>query len=348
MLFRSTLSPALYSMWSDAYTSPHRHLRFTYVSSLPTEHANPDSKEIAFTITDRPLDQKRLKSAGLIQIPITLNGAVPIINLPWIPAGSLVLNAPTLAAIYSGEINDWSDPRIKALNPELPPLPEQPITPVFRTDFSSTTLAFFKFLRDANPKVGWSGTFPTSPALPDALSASGDGETAQLVATTKGAIGYVTYSAVTEYQLPYVKLRQHDGSIVEPIHKKLLPSASTSKATAGVVAGAVAGAVIGGLLAHRLGASARGMAAGAVAGGATGGLIAAKIWPINTTQYVLIRDPAHSEDPVASVETLKFWHWIVNQGGESVGDGLDYVPLEPATKADVNEDIAEWIAESNG
>jgi phosphate transport system substrate-binding protein len=46
---------------------------------------------------------------------------------------NLVLNAPTLDAIFTGDINNWNNPAIAALNPGIR-LPNEPITAYYRSD----------------------------------------------------------------------------------------------------------------------------------------------------------------------------------------------------------------------
>ncbi len=48
-----------------------------------------------------------------------IGGVVPVVNIPGIKPGELVLDGPTIAAIYLGEITRWNDPAIKKLNPAL-------------------------------------------------------------------------------------------------------------------------------------------------------------------------------------------------------------------------------------
>ena len=43
----------------------------------------------------------------------------PVIHLPGITAGQMVLDGLTLSKIYLGEITKWNDPAIKKLNPKL-------------------------------------------------------------------------------------------------------------------------------------------------------------------------------------------------------------------------------------
>ena len=59
--------------------------------------------------------------------------------------------APTIAAIYMGEITKWNDARIKKLNPKLT-LPATNIAPVYRSDGSGTNFLFSDYLSKVSPK----------------------------------------------------------------------------------------------------------------------------------------------------------------------------------------------------
>lgn len=74
----------------------------------------------------------------------------------------LKLDAPTIAAIFKGDIAAWNDLAIAGQNPGAP-LPDAPITVVHRSDDSGTTQNFAEYL-SANAKGVWdagpSQTYP--------------------------------------------------------------------------------------------------------------------------------------------------------------------------------------------
>jgi phosphate transport system substrate-binding protein len=59
----------------------------------------------------------------------------------------LVLDAPTLAKIFSGSIRRWDDPAISALNASRPP---EPIHVVYHSEASGTTDNFQAYLQAAS------------------------------------------------------------------------------------------------------------------------------------------------------------------------------------------------------
>ncbi|MFD2271768.1 substrate-binding domain-containing protein [Undibacterium arcticum] len=76
---------------------------------------------------------------------------VPVINVPGIKAGELMLSGEILADIFfAGKISYWNDPAIAALNRGLA-LPKTAIVTVVRQDGSGTTYNFTDYLSKISP-----------------------------------------------------------------------------------------------------------------------------------------------------------------------------------------------------
>ena len=73
---------------------------------------------MTFGASDMPLKAEELEKDGLIQFPTVIGGVVPVVNLEGIKPGDLMLDGPTLAKIFLGEIKTWNDPAIEKLNPD--------------------------------------------------------------------------------------------------------------------------------------------------------------------------------------------------------------------------------------
>src|SRR5262249_60221266 len=99
------------------------------------------AKTVTFGATDAPLSGKELDETGLAQFPMVMGGIVPVLNVEGLKPGELVLDGPTLAKIFLGEIKTWNDPAIAKLNPNAK-LPNQAIAIVHRSDGSGTTYNF--------------------------------------------------------------------------------------------------------------------------------------------------------------------------------------------------------------
>ncbi|MEA5617384.1 phosphate ABC transporter substrate-binding protein PstS [Cronbergia sp. UHCC 0137] len=159
-------------------------------------------------------DMAKVKN-GVILVP-TAGGAVSVVyNLPGV--NRLRLSRTTLPAIFSGQITNWNDPKIKADNPGVN-LPSQPIRFVVRADGSGTTFIFTNHLSTINGyfrgRIG-TGTAPKW-NLPNVLRGRGNPGVAALVSRTPGAIGYVEYDYATKNKLRSAELQNRKGEFVAP------------------------------------------------------------------------------------------------------------------------------------
>jgi phosphate transport system substrate-binding protein len=123
----------------------------------------------------------------------------------------LVVSADVLAKIFSGQIYNWNDPQIVALNPGVT-LPDTKIWPIYRSDSSGTTDNFQKYLAAAAPKSWTRGT--------GSEFQGGVGEGAQksagviqAVQSTSGAIGYVEKGFADQSGVPYAQINAGSGPV---------------------------------------------------------------------------------------------------------------------------------------
>ncbi len=131
---------------------------------------------------------------GAIDLPVYISPIAVAFNLPGIT--DLKLDAPTIAKMFRGQIANWNDPAIAALNPGVQ-LPDLKVTPVNRSDDSGTTSNFTDYLSAVAPEV-WtdkaSGVWPASLKGENAKGTSGVVKT---VTDTSGAVTYADDSAVS-------------------------------------------------------------------------------------------------------------------------------------------------------
>ncbi len=97
---------------------------------------------VDFGASDVPMTASQAARASggpVVQVPIDLGAVVVSYNLGnYTLFKPLRLTGAVLARIYLGQITNWDDPAIKALNP-ADQLPDQEITVVHRSDGSGTT-----------------------------------------------------------------------------------------------------------------------------------------------------------------------------------------------------------------
>lgn len=164
---------------------------------------NPDKGEVDAALA-------RCEAGPAWNIPMVTGPIAVAYNAPTIL--SLVLDAPTIAGIFRGDITTWDDPAIAALNPDER-LPAQDIQVVHRADSSGTTDNFTRYLAAAS-----GGVWADEPGKVWPEGAAGEGHdgssgVAAAVATTPGAITYVEWSHARENQLGVVEVETGAGPV---------------------------------------------------------------------------------------------------------------------------------------
>jgi phosphate transport system substrate-binding protein len=234
---------------------------------------------------------------------------VPVVNIPGIKPGDLVLDGPTLASIYMGEISRWNDPAIKKLNPSLN-LPKLDIAPVYRSDGSGTNFLFTNYLSQVSPAFAKSIGANASVQWPVGIGAKGNEGVANQTAQTGGAIGYVEYAYVKQTNMTYAKLINRDGKPVAPEAKAFQAAAASAdwaKAEGYYL-----------ILTNQAGAAS---------------------WPITGASFILV----HAEGKDANVTAaLKFFDWAY-KSGQTLAESLDYVPLPAGVIQQVEKTWVESI-----
>lgn len=134
-------------------------------------------------------------------LPLVFDPIAVTYHIPGVTG--LILDAPTLAKIFSGTIGSWDNPAIKALNPGAA-LPTLPIHVVYRSDRSPSTAAFQKYLEVASDG-GWFGGGETFNGGVGEAVVGNNGAAAALQATD-GSITYSEWSFAVGKQLPMAQL----------------------------------------------------------------------------------------------------------------------------------------------
>jgi phosphate transport system substrate-binding protein len=245
---------------------------------------------------------EELEKDGMIQFPAIIGGVVPVLNLDGIEAGKLKLTGELLAEIFAGDVSNWNDKKIAALNPGVR-LPDQGITVVHRADGSGTTAIFTDYLTKVSKlwadKVG-AGAAVKWPAN-SSIGGKGNEGVAANVSRVKGAIGYVEYAYAKKNNMTFVQLRNLDGQYVLP------DDLTFAAAAAGTNWSKIPG--MGTFITNAAGA---------------------KAWPITGASFILMyKNP---ENKANAAEVLKFFEWAFKNGGKMAED-LDYVAI-PAPVVD--------------
>lgn len=290
----ATFPYPIYAKWADAYKKETgTGLNYQSIGS-GGGIKQIKAKTVTFGATDAPLGGEELTKEGLVQFPMVLGGIVPVVNIEGIGPGELVLDGPTLAKIYLGEIKAWDDPAIKKLNPKLK-LPSQPILVVRRSDGSGTTFNFTNYLAKVSPDFKSKVGSATAVEWPVGIGAKGNEGVANNVAQTKGSIGYVEYAYAKQNKMSHAKMVNAAGKTVAPETKSFTAAAANAD-WAGTPG-------FGVILTEQPGADA---------------------WPMTAATFILMhKQPA---DPAAAGEALKFFDWSYRKGG-GMAEELDYIPM---------------------
>jgi phosphate transport system substrate-binding protein len=311
----ATFPYPIYAKWADAYKK-ETGVGLNYQSIGSGGGIKQiQAKTVVFGATDAPLSGDDLTKSSLVQFPMVMGGIVPVINLDGVSPGSLVIDGPTLAKIFLGQVKSWDDAAIKALNPGAT-LPRQAIAVVHRSDGSGTTFNFTDYLVKVSPD--WKSKVGSATAVewPVGIGAKGNEGVANNVAQTKGSIGYVEYAYAKQNKLNYTKMINKDGKTVAPV------SESFQAAAASADWNSVPGHGV--ILSNQPGAQS---------------------WPMTAATFILIHK--QPQDAAAAGEALKFFAWAYAKGGKMAED-LDFVPMPTAVVGTIESTWAKDIKDAGG
>lgn len=173
------------------------------------------SRTVDFGASDDPMRPVDVEKEKLIQFPVIIGGVVPVLNLPEVKSGELVLTGEVLGDIFLGKIKKWNNKAITDLNKGLK-LPDAEITVVHRADGSGTTAIFSGYLSAVNEN--WKSKVGTGKALnwPVGFGGKGNEGVANFVNRMDNSIGYVEFAYVKQSKMKYAKLINKAGKIVDP------------------------------------------------------------------------------------------------------------------------------------
>ncbi len=308
----STFAAPIYGKWAAEYAqATGSKVNYQGIgSSGGIKQIN--AKTVDFAGSDVPLKDDELAKAGLIQFPTVVGGIVPVVNLPGVKPGELVLDGQVLGDIYLGKITKWNAPEIAALNPKLK-LPDTDIAVVRRADGSGTSFVFTNFLSKANAE--WKSKVGEGAAVswPTGTGGKGNDGVAAFVQRLPGAIGYVESAYATQNHMIYADMKNVAGTVVSP-------TVDTFKAAS---ASADWDKTFYQILTNEPGKQA---------------------WPIVAATYVMVH--ASQDKPAQGAAVLKFFDWSFKNGNAAASQ-LNYIPLPASVITQVH---AAWknVKDSSG
>src|SRR5262249_58984652 len=88
----ATFPYPIYSKWADTYKQ-QTGVGLNYQSIGSGGGIKQiKAKTVTFGASDKPLEPAELKESGLVQFPMIIGGVVPVVNVPGIKPGELVID----------------------------------------------------------------------------------------------------------------------------------------------------------------------------------------------------------------------------------------------------------------
>jgi len=286
-----------------------------FLSPTGSGIAQIKAPDLAFAATDVPLNPDEQQTHHVIQWPMLISGVVPVVHLPGIDPGKLVIDGSTLADIYLGRITNWDDPALRKLNPSIE-LPDARINVIHRSDGSGATAVFTDYLSKRSPRWKEMVGSGTAVAWPVGVGAKGDEGVAAAMADINMAIGYVDYRYAHQNKLVYVDMVNADGRVVAPGVESLQSAVAAAdwQPTTGFFQ----------RLTDQPGAD---------------------TWPLTGASYIVM--PKQVVNDRNTLEILKFFDWSFKNGGQAAR-ARDYVPLPDAVVRKVHESWMENLRDADG
>lgn len=211
----STFAAPIYTKWADAYQKTGgAKVNYQGIGSSGGIK-QIIAKTVDFAGSDAPLKDDDLAKDGLFQFPTVVGGVVPVVNVPGVKPGELVLSGEVLGEIYLGTVKKWNDPKIAALNPKVK-LPDTDIAVVRRADGSGTSFIWTHYLSQVNPEWKSKVGEGTTVNWPTGTGGKGNDGVAAFVQRLPGAIGYVEWAYAKQNHMTYTALKNSTGTVVEP------------------------------------------------------------------------------------------------------------------------------------
>jgi len=229
----STFVAPLVSTWTPALGTAFDYtIQYSAVGSGAGISAIT-SRTVDFGASDAPLTPDQFTACGgCVQIPWALAGTAIPYNLPGLQLpkgyGNLHLSGDVLAKIYMGQITNWNDPAIAAINKGVT-FPNLKITPVYRTGNSGTTYNFTDYLSSVSPT--WKSQIGLGQAVnwPTGTGASGSAGVAGVVENTPGALCYVDTGYAIANKLHFAAIENAAGKFISPSIRNVAAAASAVK-----------------------------------------------------------------------------------------------------------------------
>lgn len=245
-------------------------------------------------------DNEMADMDAVIHIPTCMGAVVLAYNIDNVD--KLNLSGELIADIFAGKITRWNDSRLEELNPGTE-LPDASIMPVYRSDGSGTTFVFTDYLTKASKM--WATEYGSGKSVnfPAGQAAKGNAGVANVISQTRNSIGYVGSEYAFAQKIPYARIRNPRGELIDP------SPASISAAASGDIP-----------------SDTRASITNADAAGA---------YPIATFTWMIIYKEQNysNRSKEQAAATLDFIRYILSDEAQDITSEIHYAPLPAKVKA---------------
>ncbi len=212
----ATFPNPIYQKWFTEYSSAHPGIQINYQSlGSGAGIRQVIAGTVDFGASDDPMTDEQLSACPvrILHIPTVLGAVVPSYNIRGIKQ-VLRFTPELLAAIFLGKIDNWSDPAIAEVNPEVK-FPNLPILVVHRSDASGSTYMFTDYLSKVSPEWNSKVGKNTSVRWPVGPGSKGNEGVAGEIRQMDGSIGYIELSYAVQNDISYGLVRNKRGNFVK-------------------------------------------------------------------------------------------------------------------------------------
>lgn len=264
------------------------------------------SGAVDFALSEMPLPSAELRRYRLMQFPLAFGSVALAANLQGVAPGALRLSGPVIADIYLGKIVRWSDPAVRALNPDLK-LPDAEIRVVHRNDGSGTTFTLTSYLSGVSTEWRQRVGAESIVKWPTGAGAKGSKGMVDALRGTPNSLGYIDEVQARGARLGMAAIQNTSGRFVSP-------------GSAGVVAAAEAASWNPASDFYEVLVDGKGEGA----------------YPIVASVFGLMSDQLRQ---ARHQRTLAFFDWALADGRQAAVQ-LGYVPLQPVLSTRVRTALA--------
>ena len=215
----SSFAAPLFTAWYQSF-NPKAGANVSYNSiGSGAGIAQITARTVDFGATDAPLTPSQASACnGCVQIPVILGTTAILYNVPG-ATKQINLTGPIIANIYLGNVTQWDDAAIKAINPGAN-LPNLKITPAYRSDGSGTSYNITDYLSKVSPAFAGKVGKSTQPPFPLGVGGRGSSGVAGVVSSTPGAIGYADVAYALSEQAALRTGEEQGGRLCHARHPR--------------------------------------------------------------------------------------------------------------------------------